>query len=69
MKQMKKTYQQPVTRELLIKAVPLLAGSYLQEGETENGGGIDPDTEVDTDLSRRYNVWDEDGEDCEEDCD
>ncbi len=56
---MKKTYQQPVTRELLIKAVPLLAGSYLQVGETENGGGINPDTEVDTGLSR-YNVWDED---------
>lgn len=65
MKQMKKTYQQPVTRELLIKAVPLLAGSYLQEGETENGGGINPDTEVVTGLSRRYNVWDEDGEDCD----
>jgi hypothetical protein len=65
MKQMKKTYQQPVTRELLIKAVPLLAGSYLQEGETENGEGIDPDTEVDTGLSRRHNVWDEDGEDCD----
>ena len=62
---MKKIYQQPVTRELLIKAVPLLAGSYLQEGETENGGEIDPDTEVDTGLSRRYNVWDEDGEDCD----
>lgn len=62
---MKKTYQQPVTRELLIKAVPLLAGSYLQEGETENGEGIDPDTEVDTGLSRRYNVWDEDEEDCD----
>ena len=60
---MKKTYQQPVTRELLIKAVPLLAGSYLQEGETENGGGINPDIEVDAGLSRRYNVWDEDGED------
>jgi hypothetical protein len=59
MKQMKKTYQQPVTRELLIKAVPLLAGSYLQVGETENGGGINPDTEVDTGLSR-YNVWDDD---------
>lgn len=57
---MKKTYQQPVTRELLIKAVPLLAGSYLQEGETENGGGIDPDTEVDIGLSRFNNVWDED---------
>lgn len=56
---MKKTYQQPVTRELLIKAVPLLAGSYLQVGETENGGGINPDTEVDTGLSR-YNVWDDD---------
>jgi hypothetical protein len=59
MKQMKKTYQQPVTRELLIKAVSLLAGSYLQEGETANGGGIDPDTEVDTGLSRS-SIWDED---------
>lgn len=58
---MKKTYQQLVTRELLIEAVPLLAGSYLQEGETENGGGIDSDTEVDTGLSRFNNVWDEDG--------
>jgi len=65
MKQMKKTYQQPVTRELLIKAVPLLAGSYFQEGETGDGGGIDPGTEVNTGLSRRYNVWDEDGEDCD----
>lgn len=65
MKQMKKTYQQPVTRELLIKAVPLLAGSYLQEGETENGGEIDPDTEVDTGLTRRKSVWDEDEEDCD----
>ena len=62
---MKKTYQQPVTRELLIKAVPLLAGSYLQEGETENGGEIDPDTEVDTGLTRRKSVWDEDEEDCD----
>lgn len=60
MKQMKKTYQQPVTREPLIEAVPLLAGSYLQEGETENGGGIDLDTEVDIGLSRFNNVWDED---------
>ena len=60
MKQMKKTYQQPVTMELLTEAVPLLAGSYLQEGETENGGGIDPDTEVDIGLSRFNNVWDED---------
>jgi len=59
MKQMKKTYQQPVTRELLIKAVSLLAGSYLQEGETVNGEGIDPDTEVDTGLSRS-SIWDED---------
>lgn len=58
MKQMKKTYQQPVTRELLIKAVPLLAGSYFQEGETENGGGINPGTEVNTGLSRRNDVWD-----------
>ena len=64
MKQMKKTYQQPVTRELLIKAVPLLAGSYFQEGVTENGGGIDPGTEVNTGLSRRNDVWDEDWEDC-----
>lgn len=65
---MKKTYQQPVTRELLIKAVPLLAGSYLQEGETENEGGIDPDTEVNTGLSRRKSHWDEDwDEDCEDD--
>lgn len=55
---MKKTYQQPVTRELLIKAVPLLAGSYFQEGETENGGGINPGTEVNTGLSRRNDVWD-----------
>lgn len=62
---MKKTYQQPVTRELLIKAVPLLAGSYLHEGVTENGGGINPGTEVNTGLSRRYNFWDEDGEDCD----
>ena len=65
MKQMKKTYQQPVTRELLIKAVPLLAGSYFQEGVTENGGGINPGTEVNTGLSRRNNVWDEDGDDCD----
>jgi len=64
MKQMKKTYQQPVTRGLLTKADPLLAGSYLQVGETENGGGINPGTEVNTGLSRHYNVWDEDGEDC-----
>ncbi len=62
MKQMKKTYQQPVTRELLIEAVPLLAGSYLQEGETENGGGINPDTEVSTGLCRSNNFWDEDWE-------
>ena len=65
MKQMKKTYQQPVTEELLSEAVPLLAGSYFQEGVTENGGGINPDTEVNTGLSRRNNVWDEVGEDCD----
>lgn len=63
---MKKTYQQPVTGELLIKEEdPLLAGSYFQEGVTENGGGIDPGTEVNTGLSRRNNVWDEDWEDCD----
>ena len=62
MKYMKKIYQQPVTRVLLIKAVPLLSGSYFQEGETGDGGGIDPGTEVNTGLSRRYNVWDEDGD-------
>jgi hypothetical protein len=60
MKHMKKIYQQPVTRVLLIKAVPLLSGSYFQEGETENGGGIDPGTEVDTGLSRSFSIWDED---------
>ena len=65
MKQMKKTYQQPVTEELLSEAVPLLAGSCFQEGVTENDGGIDPGTEVNTGLSRRHNVWDEDGEDCD----
>ncbi len=58
MKQMKKTYQQPVTSELLIEAAPLLAGSYLQEGETGNGGGINPGIEVNTGLSRRNDVWD-----------
>lgn len=59
MKLMKKTYQRPITRELLIKAVPLMAGSYFRVGETENGGGIDPNTEVNTGLSRRYNTWDD----------
>jgi hypothetical protein len=57
---MKKLYQQPVTRELLIKAAPVLTGSYLQEGETGNGGGIDPNTEVETGLSRSFSIWDED---------
>jgi len=65
MKQMKKTYQQPVTRELLIKAAPLLAGSYFLEGVTVNGGGINPDTEVNTGFSRRNDIWDEDEEDCD----
>ena len=62
MKHMKKIYQQPVTRVLLIKAVPLLSGSYFQEGETGNGGGIDPDPEngVETGLSRSFSIWDED---------
>lgn len=59
MKLMKKTYQRPITRELLIKAVPLMAGSYFREGETEYCGGIDPNTEVNTGLSRRYNTWDD----------
>ena len=59
MKLMKKKYQRPITRELLIKAVPLMAGSYFIVGETENGGGIDPNTEVNTGLSRRYNTWDD----------
>lgn len=59
---MKKTYQQPVTWELLSEAVPLLANSPFKEAETEDGGGIDPGTEVNTGLSRRYNIWDEDGD-------
>ena len=62
---MKKKYQRPITRELLIKAVPLMAGSYFKEGETANGGGIDPNTEVNTGLSRRHSTWD-DEEDEEE---
>jgi len=60
MKYMKKIYQQPVTRVLLIKAVPLLSGSYFQEGDTGDGGGIDPNTEVETGLSRSFSIWDED---------
>jgi hypothetical protein len=36
-----------------------MAGSYFIVGETENGGGIDPNTEVNTGLSRRYNTWDD----------
>jgi hypothetical protein len=52
-KNMKKKYQHPVTRELLITgAVSLLAGSNFVEGKVENGGGIDPDIHVETGLSR-----------------
>ena len=58
---MKKKYQKPVTGELPYEAAPLLAGSYLREAETENGGGIDPDTEVETGLSRN-SLWGDDEE-------
>jgi hypothetical protein len=52
-KNMKKKYQHPVTRELLITgAVSLLAGSNFVEGKVENGGGIDTDIHVETGLSR-----------------
>lgn len=58
---MKKRYQQPDTGELLYEAAPLLVNSYFREAETENGGGIDPDTEVETGLSRN-SLWDDDEE-------
>lgn len=52
---MKKKYQHPITRELLITgAVSLLAGSKLKEEIPENGGGINPDTEVETGLGHEF---------------
>ena len=63
MKLMKKIYQKPAAWELLSQTVPLLAGSYVSVGETESGGGVDPDTEVDTGLSRHYDAWDDGEED------
>jgi hypothetical protein len=62
MKYMKKRYQQPITGELLYEADSLLVGSPFKEVETENGGGIDPDTQVDEGLSRRRGLWDDDEE-------
>jgi hypothetical protein len=52
---MKKPYQHPVTQELLItKAVPILAASPFQEMDTESGGDIDPNTEVETGLGSEF---------------
>ena len=54
---MKKKYQHPITRELLITgAVSLLAGSKLKEEIPENGGGINPDTEVETGLGHEFDL-------------
>lgn len=58
---MKKRYEKPVIGELLYEAAPLLVGSHFREVEPEDGGGIDPGTEVNTGLSRN-SVWDDDEE-------
>ena len=63
----KKQYNRPIAEELLCAADSLLAGSPLNEGETDTGGGLH-DGEVNTGLSRRHQpqqVWDteEDSED------
>lgn len=56
---MKKTYQHPVTRELLItRAAPLLTASHLMTVDPESGGGINPGTPVDTGLSREFTLDD-----------
>ena len=52
---MKKPYQHPVTRELLITgAVPLMAGSPFNIVDPEPGESVDPGTQVDTGLGREY---------------
>ena len=52
---MKKIYQQPVTWVLPInKAVPVLAASPFVTSEPESGGDIDPNTQVETGLSREF---------------
>lgn len=61
----KKRYSSPTFTVLPIKGAPLMVGSPLNEGETDNGGGL-YDEEVDTGLSRHGNrdVWyDEEEED------
>ena len=55
MELMKEPYQHPVMQVLSInRAVPILAASYLKQVDAESGGDIDPNTEVETGLSRQF---------------
>ena len=36
------------------RAVPILAASYLKQVDAESGGDIDPNTQVETGLSREF---------------
>ena len=60
----KKQYISPTLTVFPIHGAPLMVGSPLKEGETENGGGL-YDDEVDTGFSRRNrrDVWDEEEDD------
>jgi hypothetical protein len=54
---MKKKYQRPVTRELLLtKAVPLVAASPFRIEDLIPSGEVDPTTEVETGLSRDFDL-------------
>lgn len=60
----KKPYILPAIAVLPFRAAPLMAGSPLQEGKTESGGGIH-DEEVEEGLSRqekKHNIWDDEDE-------
>ena len=59
----KKRYSSPTLTVVPIHGTPLMAGSPLNEGETDNGGGL-YDDEVTTGLSRHGNrdIWDDDEE-------
>ena len=57
---MKKVYRKPYIKDMEATAVSLMVTSPLYEGETTGGGGVYPDEEVNTGLSRQHHsVWDE----------
>ena len=54
---MKMTYQKPTVWELPFVADPLMVNSPFKEAETSEDISVNPDQEVNTGLSRRFDVW------------